>query len=69
MKRSEAERVRAEHHMTRLRATLGGIEIALRHEVGGPPGPDAVQALIHSAMDLATCLTKIEAYTRAEGDK
>lgn len=69
MKRSEAERVRAAHHMTRLRATLGGIEVALRHEVGGPPGPDAVQALIYSAMDLAICLTKIEAYTRAEGDK
>lgn len=68
MKRSDAERVRSAHLLSRLRATLAGIEIALQDKMGGPPGPDAVQALVYSAHDLATCLTKIEAYTRAEAD-
>jgi hypothetical protein len=66
MKRSQAERVRADAYLSRLRATLSGVEIALRHKAGGPPGSDVVQALMYSAMDLATCLTKIEAYERAE---
>jgi len=69
VKRSEAERVRADAYLSRLRATLSGVEVALRHTSGGAPGSDVVQALMYSAMDLATCLTKIEAYERAETSK
>lgn len=68
MTRSEAERVRVGHHISRLRATLMGLEVALRDRAGGPPGADVAQALVHTASDLAMCLARIEAYERAETD-
>jgi len=58
------ERTRIKHALTRMRACLDSIEHVL-DDAGYPPGPDMVQALGHSAIDLATSLAKLEAYTRA----
>ena len=68
MKRSEGERERATHVLTRLRGILGGIELALRDE-GTPVGNEAGQAVTQTAVELAVLLAKLDAYQRAEQDQ
>ena len=67
MKRSEGERFRADHAITRLRNCIEGIEIALRdHDT--PIGYDAGNALTQTALELAVILARLDAYARAEAD-
>lgn len=67
MKRSDGERVRAEHVIKRLRGCLDGVEIALRDDMA-PVGLEAGQAVSQTAVELAILLAKLDAYQRAELD-
>ena len=67
MKRSDGERVRAEHVIKRLRGCLDGVEIALR-DMNTPVGHEAGQAVTGAAVELAVLLAKLDAYQRAELD-
>lgn len=66
MKRSYGEVVRAAHHLKSLRAMLESIELVLQAE--DPPGSDAQQALMMEAYSLAQCVSRLDAYRRAEAD-
>lgn len=66
MKRSYGEVVRAAHHLKSLRVMLESIELVLQDE--DPPGSDAQQALMMEAYNLAQCVSRLDAYRRAEAD-
>lgn len=66
MKRSYGEVVRAAHHLKSLRAMLDSIELVVKDE--DPPGSDAQQALVMEAYNLAQCISRLDAYRRAEAD-
>jgi len=56
------------HVLTRLRACLDGVEIAVRDE-GTPVGPEAGNAIMQTSFELGTILAKLDAYQRAELDQ
>jgi hypothetical protein len=68
MSRSEGERTRALHVLTRLRGCLEGVELALRDE-GTPVGSEPGNAVMQTAFELGTLLAKLDAYQRAEYDQ
>lgn len=67
MTRSEGERIRARHILARLRGCLEGVQYAI--DDPHPPGYDAAQAVLHTAGELATSVSRLDAYLRAEGDQ
>lgn len=62
------ERIRARELITRIRATLEGVAIAVNDE-GSAPGFDAAQAITEAATLLAMAIAKIDAYHRAARDR
>lgn len=66
MTRSEGERIRARNHLATARAVLDAVEIALG--LNAPPGSDLTQTVMESALNLATSITRVDAYQRAEED-
>lgn len=64
--RTDGERTRLVHSVQRLRSILIGIETALK--VGGPVGLEASEACVHSALEIALQLAKLDAYDLAEHD-
>lgn len=68
IKRSDGERERAVHAVSRLRACLDGVDIALRdHDT--PIGNEAGNAVVHTAFELGILLAKLDAYQRIELDQ
>lgn len=66
MTRSEGELERAKHHLRTMRAVLEAVEVALKSDA--PPGSDIQQAVTGEAHNLASSLTRIDAYRRCEED-
>jgi hypothetical protein len=66
MKRSEGERVRLEHSLTRLSAHISSIKIGLK--AGGPIGPDIAGGLVQTALEVAMQIAKFDAYELIERD-
>jgi hypothetical protein len=66
-KSSEGERTRATHVLSRLKACLQGVEIALRDE-NTPIGHETGNAVMQTAFELGTILAKLDAYQRSELD-
>lgn len=64
VKKSEAERIRARHHIRTARAALEAAEIALG--LDAPPGSDLPQTIMESALNVATAITRVDAYQRSE---
>ena len=67
MSRSGDERVRLAHTISRLRACIDGLEVALRDE-HVPIGLDASQAVAMTAVEVSAVVARLDAYTRAERD-
>lgn len=65
MKRSDGELVRAKQHLRSLRALLESIELVLNDP--DPPGYVG-QGLVMEAYNLAQCISRLDAYRRAEAD-
>lgn len=60
------ELTRVRHALERVRATLHGVELALKDaERGIPPGSEAGQALATGTLEVATGLAKVDALMRA----
>ena len=66
MKLSEGERVRLGHAIERLKSTQESLRIILRTP-NVPPGLDAGQALVQTAVEISNLLARIDAYERCEG--
>lgn len=65
-RRSDGERIRIAQSISRLRASLDALELALR--VDAPPSPSDAQTVAHTAVELAYGVARLEAYLRAEED-
>ncbi len=66
MKRSDSERVRLKHALTRMRATIDNIEIGAKFN--SFIGQEAAQACVQSAFEVSTLISKIDAFELAEQD-
>lgn len=64
--RRDGERVRLEQAIGRMRANLGGLEIALR--LGGHIGTEVAQGVMNGAVDIAMTIAKHDAYDQVERD-
>jgi len=65
--RSDGERERAKHIVSRLRGCLEAIEIGLKDPL--PIGNEAGEAVTKTAIELAVVLAKLDAYSRMEADQ
>ncbi len=59
LKKSDGERIRIEHIISRLRATINNLEIALKDE-NYPPGRDASGALVQTTNELVVAISRLE---------
>ena len=67
MNRTEGEKLRAIHHLRRLRTIVDQVIGDL--EKGAPiPGPDVMQAVAHTGVDVARSLSALAAFDMAERD-
>lgn len=66
MTRSDGERVRLRHAIDRMRATLAGLETGLG--IGANVGQEAVEAVVGTAILIATTVAKLDAYVQTERD-
>jgi len=67
MTRVEGEKLRAVHHLRRLRTIVDQVLSDL--ERGAPiPGPDVAQAVAHTRVDVARSLSSLAAYDLASRD-
>ncbi len=64
--RREGERVRVRHAIERMRAHLGGLEVALR--LPTPIGTEAAEGITRTALEIAMNIAKHDAYDQAERD-
>lgn len=65
MTRSAGERERLAHSLSRLRASVESVEMALA--LGGPVGQDA-QVIVQTAVEVASQLWRLDAFQLAEED-
>lgn len=65
--REQGERLRAFEHLKQLRAMLDAVDIAIGDDET-PPGWDAAQAMVSTAVSLATSMARLDAYHRAVQD-
>lgn len=65
--RSDDERTRLRHEISKARAILDGIMLAIE-DVSTPPGGDGGQAITQQATTIAVRLARLDAYMRAEAD-
>ena len=65
--RSEGERERLQHALTRARATLNSLETALT--LPGPIGHETAQALVTSALELAMLIARHDAFSQVESSR
>ena len=66
--RSDGERERAKHIISRLRRCIDGLETGLR-DYSTPIGLEAGEAITQTSIELAVVLAKLDAYMRAEQDQ
>lgn len=66
--RSDGERERARHIISRLQRCIDGLEIALR-DYSTPIGLEPGEAVTQTSIELAVVLAKLDAYMRAEQDQ
>lgn len=66
MKRSDGERERLQHSIGRLRDTLDGLERGML--LGGPVGQEAAQAVMQTAMEIATQIARLDAFELVEDE-
>ena len=63
--RSEGERIRLAHAVARHEQHVRALQMMRPHEI---PGPDVGNAVVMSALEIATIIARMSAYQRAEGD-
>ena len=66
MLRSEAERVRLKHAISRMRGILDGLEMAMR--LPGPIGYEASNALVLGTAEVTGQIAKHDAFVLVEGE-
>lgn len=67
MRRSQGERERLRHSITRLRTTLDSLETGLK--MGGPVGNEAIGALVTGALEVSLQVAKLDAFELVEHDQ
>lgn len=66
MSRAAGELVRLRHLVDRMRATLDGVDLAIR--IGGGIGQDTTQVVLTTAGSIATTIATHDAFVLAQRD-